>query len=311
MKIAVEPWQPDYGAPLAATLEPTAAAVDLDVEVPAASWAPIPRGGGSPPPRRVLFVDGVRRVDAWVWVGSPARPGVAASFAAGMVCCEPNLARLAACEVRHGLFSAAPELAALDTPAGSYKPRPCAGDTPEGLVAQVQRAMRDLEAGLGRAAGNTDLDADLLVLDGPLSEPLAGRAAIGWIKTHHTSYLPDAQATVVSALAPGERTPLFLTTGTWSRFSWYLRLPAPHAAGAHWAGVVRCETSGALSPAEARELADLACAELPRYASLAHKDPRAPQNLVPVAGLEHLLRHRLGDPLLCYRALRRAAAAGG
>ena len=48
---------------------------------------------------------------------------------------------------------------------------------------------------------------------------------------------------------------------------------------------------------------------LPRFASEPHKDPRAPQNLYPIAGLEHALRRRLGDPLLLERSLRRAAAS--
>ena len=47
---------------------------------------------------------------------------------------------------------------------------------------------------------------------------------------------------------------------------------------------------------------------LPRFASQAHKEPRAPQNLMPIAGLEQRLRHLLGDPVLLERALRLAAA---
>jgi hypothetical protein len=35
-------------------------------------------------------------------------------------------------------------------------------------------------------------------------------------------------------------------------------------------------------------------------------DPRAPQNLVPIAALERELRHRMGDQRLVYRALRAA-----
>jgi hypothetical protein len=43
-------------------------------------------------------------------------------------------------------------------------------------------------------------------------------------------------------------------------------------------------------------------------ASEAHLDPRAPQNLVPIAALERHLRHRMGDQGLVYRALRLALA---
>jgi hypothetical protein len=47
---------------------------------------------------------------------------------------------------------------------------------------------------------------------------------------------------------------------------------------------------------------------LPRFASEAHKDARAPQNLYPIAGLERHLKRLLGDPMLLERALRTAAA---
>ena len=43
---------------------------------------------------------------------------------------------------------------------------------------------------------------------------------------------------------------------------------------------------------------------LGRFASEPHKEPRAPQNLHPIAGLEHLLRHRIGDRDGLERALR-------
>jgi uncharacterized protein len=73
-------------------------------------------------------------------------------------------------------------------------------------------------------------------------------------------------------------------------------------------GVVRCELPAAGSVAAAVARADVVSACLPRFASQAHKEPRAPQNLVPIAGLEHRLRHLLGDPIVLERALRVAAA---
>ena len=63
---------------------------------------------------------------------------------------------------------------------------------------------------------------------------------------------------------------------------------------------------GTVGDAVARAEIVLAC--LPRFASEAHKEPRAPQNLYPIAGLENQLRHRLGDALLLERSLRVAAA---
>jgi hypothetical protein len=59
---------------------------------------------------------------------------------------------------------------------------------------------------------------------------------------------------------------------------------------------------------EVRRTADRTAALLPRFASRPHKDPRAPQNLYPIAGLERELRRRLGDAGVLYRALRAAAA---
>jgi hypothetical protein len=47
---------------------------------------------------------------------------------------------------------------------------------------------------------------------------------------------------------------------------------------------------------------------LPRYASAPHRDPRAPQNLLPVGQLERALRHRLGDRAYVARLIQEAFA---
>jgi hypothetical protein len=142
--------------------------------------------------------------------------------------------------------------------------------------------------------------------------PLRGRAhldrTVGYIKTHHASYLPGPQAAVVGALKPGQRTPAFTMGTSWERNSWYLQLPGTD--GVPWSGVVRLECSADLEPKDVTRLADLTARVLPPFASTPYKDPRAPQNLVPIGGLERQLKHRLGDERLLYRALRAAAAAG-
>ena len=108
----------------------------------------------------------------------------------------------------------------------------------------------------------------------------------------------------------GERTPLFLIGqgGAYPRYSWYQRL-ADFADGHSWSGVVRCEVSSALTLKHAQLIANRTAAVLPVVGSEAHVDPRAPQNLVPIAALERELRRRLGDPAFVYRALRSAVAA--
>jgi len=189
---------------------------------------------------------------------------------------------------------------AITTRCGSYVPVLADGEATEDLVAQLQDQMRALErltaAGLG--------PADLTIVDGPLSRP-AVDGAIGYVKTHQRAYLPVEVSGVVGALAPGQRTPLFRIATREPRFAWYARLPG--GEGHPWAGVVRGETLGDLPVDTVRGLADLAAVTLPRFASSAHKDPRAPQNLHPIAELERALRRRLGDPALLYRSLRLAA----
>jgi hypothetical protein len=117
---------------------------------------------------------------------------------------------------------------------------------------------------------------------------------------------PTAQHGVVSALEDGQRTPVFATGTAFSRYACYLRLPGGLATP--WAGVVRLEVPADLDVPDAIALLARAAGVLPRYASEPHKEPRAPQNLYPIAGLERALRRRLGDEALLYRALRQAAA---
>jgi len=54
---------------------------------------------------------------------------------------------------------------------------------------------------------------------------------------------------------------------------------------------------------EAGRLANLTAFHLPAFASKPEHDPRAPQNLLPVGGLERRLRHEMGDALFIRRAI--------
>lgn len=312
MRFAVESWAPDYGASTdgADELEPANGHVTTDVEEADRDWRPLDPAPGRV--ERILFVDGVRRIDGRVWItgeGDRSHPGVVASYAAGAVCCDAGAdarARVDRCEVRRAVFSAAPDLSGITTRHGAYQPCAVGAGNGDVLTLALQQRMGELEALVAAEAGGTD--ADLLVVDGPLSKLPSRLPAVGYVKTHHRQYLPDPLVAVVGQLRAGQRTPLFVTTAQWSRYSWYLRLPSTDGPGAHpWAGVVRCEVSGDHATAAARRVADRVAATLPTYASSAHKDPRAPQNLVPIAELERVLRRHLGDPTLLYRGLRLAA----
>jgi len=304
MDFVVDAWDPGYGTAFEAeALEPSTADVDCGVEMPPDRWRPV-RPAETAVARSVGFVDGVRRIDARVWItgaDGQTSAGIAASFAAGIAHCD-GVATVESAEVRRGVFSAAPDLGPVTTRAGTWEPRATDGDSVEGLSLGVQQRMTALEAHVAHGAG----DAELLVVDGPLRLPGYPPQTVGYVKTHHASYLPAAVSGQIGSLQPGERTPLFLLSTPWAKFCWYARLPA--ASGHAWAGIVRGEVYADMAPVQAAALADRSTATLPRFSSTPHKDPRAPQNLHPIAALERALRRRLGDHALIYRSLRQAAS---
>jgi hypothetical protein len=314
VRFAVDPWDPSYGTSLDAELGESAAQVALDVELPAAEWQPIDPDPAAVAPDAVLFVDGVRRVDAQVWVedgGPDAAPALCASYAAGVVCCCRNGgAHLLTADVRRGLFTTAGSAADVATAAGTYRATRTAG-RPDIAPAQllslaVQRELADTElAAAATARGGHGSADDLLVVDGPLRGRQHLPRVIGFVKTHRSDYLPPQLGGVVGMLRTGQRTPVFRLGSSWERHTWYLRLPC--RPGTPWAGIVRVECSAELPAADAIALATRSQVTLVRFASTEYKDARAPQNLYPIAGLERELRRRLGDQALLYRAIRRAS----
>ena len=337
MRFAVDGWDPGYGSSLEAEddLGRSSARVETDVEVAAARWRPIPADPTLARPSAILFVDGVRRIEARIWIddlpdpdavarpdlaglSSPATdasPALCASYAAGAVCCCAAGAHLLTALPRRGVFTVAGHAVDVRTPAGTYSAVRTTADPEKGLAvtlsAALQRQLGDLEV-LAATEARASLPAhgvtgetDLMVVDGPLRGRQHLPRALGFIKSHRASYLPADLHAMVSVLAAGERTPVFRMGTSWDRHAWYLRLPG--LPGAPWAGVVRLECSADLTTAEAVRLANVSQAALPRFASTEYKDSRAPQNLYPIGGLETALRRRLGDPALLYRALRSAA----
>lgn len=300
MRFTVESWDSDYGTPADPELTDASAEVDASVELPPERWEPL--AVDAEPAAEVLFVDGVRRVDATVWISQPPdfpAYSLAATYAAGAVRCS-DAATLEAVEVERGLFTAtgAQDVA---TTVGTYRVKTTRGTTAEQLWLGIQQRLADLESAVARRLGG----AELIVVDGPLSHSRDIPDAVGYVKSQRVQYLPLELRAVLTGLPVGYRTPLFLTSQNWSRFSWYVRLAtAPGPAG----GLVRCELSADRPAADAIRAAGRVTATLPRFASALHKDPRAPQNLYPIGGLERELRRRLGDRDLAIRALRRAAA---
>jgi uncharacterized protein len=318
VKLHVDAWDPAYGS----GFEPgesgggpggeSTAQLAPDVELAPDAWRPISAPAGAARPSVVLLVDGVRRIDARVWIvddDGSVHQGLAASYAAGVVRCDlrAGAAEVAPPRVEHGLFTSSRE--AEDVIAGSvrYVVRRAGRDDFKVLIGGIQARLQAMEAEAAMAARATaaGTEDDLLVVDGPLRGRAHLPRALGYVKTHRVEYLPPELSTVVGALGAGQRCPVFLLGTNWHRYTWYLRLPGP--AGSPWSGVVRVECSADLTPAAAIALANLSASVLPRFASTPYKDPRAPQNLVPIAGLERRLRSLLGDGRLLHRALTMAA----
>jgi hypothetical protein len=128
---------------------------------------------------------------------------------------------------------------------------------------------------------------------------------VGIIKRFSRLYLDPEREGLLALLQPGQRTPLFGiadVSGRTRLYAWYLRLATLRPEWHDHAGLVRCEVSAGLGIADAIRIANQVTALLPEYAGRP-SDPRAPQNLAPIAGLETWLRRHMGDSQLVRRAL--------
>ncbi|WP_373316655.1 DNA double-strand break repair nuclease NurA [Phytomonospora endophytica] len=301
----VDAWDPAYVSDDGVTQ--SKAKVDAGIEVPLAEWGPRDPADTSLP-SSVLLVDGVRRLDAHLWLtpddNGEARPGICASYAAGVVrCSTAGGAKVVASRVMHGLFTSAKDAPSLRAyPTAVYTAHRVGDGETGDLVNAVQQHLRALEIAVTDQAEVQD--DELLIVDGPLHGRAHVPRALGYIKSHRVQYLTAELIRVVNALKAGQRTPVFALDTSWERYSWYLRLPGADVPAA---GLVRLEASMDLTLDQVTTLADNAARVLPRLASSPYKDPRAPQNLTPIAGLEKRLRTLLGDQRLLQRGLRAAA----
>jgi uncharacterized protein len=308
-RFRLDPFAADYDAAVQLTeAEEPSASVDILVE--RADWEPV-RPPAAPGPERVFFVDGVRRVEHRLLVEREEGSlfGLLGSYGVGAACLDRRSARIShervgrLCVVGGGLL-----LPGVTTPVPGgrsslvFEPRLVPDNTALAPLDGLQTAMREGEARLAEALG---AEADMVVLDGPLTFLGSTTAPIvGLVKRLMRSYLAAPEAGLLRRLEVGERTPLFLIQDARApKYSWYQRLAHGRYIQAALTGVVRLEVSGALPLAHAGAVADTACRLLPRLASDAAHDPRAPSNLVPIGGLEQRLRRLLGDPLLIRRAI--------
>ncbi len=66
MRYTVESWAADYGASSEPAMRDASEPPRLDIELPVGRWVPITPS--SPGADVVVFIDGVRRVDANIWI---------------------------------------------------------------------------------------------------------------------------------------------------------------------------------------------------------------------------------------------------
>jgi uncharacterized protein len=307
-RVTLDPWSAEYDASLLlAESEEPEARVDLRVEQ--ADWRAV-RPVAAPPFRAPCFVDGVRRVDHRLRVSGDGatRFGLLGTFAVGACASDVQPAIVHEIVSRVACIGGGLVLPSFEVPrergrmALLFQGHTVAENTPLAPVQGLQNAMRRAEAVLAAEIAER---GGLVFLDGPLTFAGGARGAvIGFVKRLLRAYLPVDAAALLPRLAVGERTPLFLVAhDAHPRYSWYARIARGRAVEDPLTGVVRLETAADDGLEAARARADASAGLLPAFASDPAHDPRAPQNLLPIGGLESRLRHLMGDPLMVRRAI--------
>jgi hypothetical protein len=308
--VRIDPWTVEYGAETPGVSMPddgSEGQADVDVELPAGAWRELRPATGRPA-SVVFFVDGVRRIDARLVVtkGASVVHGALGSYGVGAVRAGEGRAQFAHTEVGRAVIFGSGEHPGSGIDLGQslgYLPRSTADADPDAPLRALHAEMRGREAEL---AARLAADRSLVIADGPLNigPPPAG-CVVGLVKRLFRTYLPPDGLAVVRELSPRARTPVFLIggEGRFARYSWFARLGTPLKMESAFTGIVRLEVPEAIGAPEAIRLADAITGWLPSFVPPRARDPRAPQNLVPIGALEEHLRHRLGDARLIRRRL--------
>ena len=318
------PWSVEQGpssdAPLSGGGDNGAFRIDTSVE---GQWTP--RHPSGDVPQVVQIVDGVRRVEAYAvsdTVSGAIAPALFGSYAAGVVRCESGRASVpedrGLLHVEHCYLQVGPTAEDLIVAAGGNELRYRAVPVPNALkpsdlVRELTNRMLKAEADLAKRLSR---DSSALTLeDGPLRTWPAGPRVAGYIKRTAKWYIGPEERAIFDDLDVGDRTPLFRFAREGKagrdRFAWYVWIAnlGPHVHPI--ASVMRLETWATVPVEQAARLADECALILPLLAGSPLRDPRAPQNLTPVSGLETRLRHLLGDRELLRRLIVVALAERG
>jgi hypothetical protein len=309
LEVRIDPWQAEYGPEVAAEDQSGSRETVLqDVEVERARWRPIVPAGVAAP-SALVFVDGVRRLEARIQISDRQRDvvyGAFGSYAAGAVRVSDGAASFREMRVDRVVATGAgvelPAVVAI-MPSALYRPVHAAESDVDAPLRRLQQEMRQAEEILARELASRG-DA-LVVADGPLTFEGAGRGhAVGYVKRISEWYISDPG--FLATLPPGGRTPLFEIHAKqrFARYAWFVRIAPGLVGDSPMSGIVRLEVSATdVALAGARALADATAGVLPRFAPSRARDPRAPQNLTPIGALESRLRRAMGDGTLLRRQI--------
>ena len=312
MPIYLDPWSPDFVSSLQAEQPEEVSSSDVRIDVESPAWEAI---RPDLTPVDFIFVDGVRRVESRVIVqDGKIFYGVFGSAAAGgiwMKKAQLNLTQnsLIKSFVQRYLITGGGILPFENQIAIKnlfFLPVSIPDENHDSPAQKLQQLMRDLEGKVIQELSEKESDS-LLIADGPLHFPWAkNSSALGYIKSFHQWYLPAPQLQLLEALNPAERTPIFLISGQSSqfpsRFSWFVRLSKPNPGDSPLSGLARLESVCDFGIEKAKSLADSSCL-LSFYGASRERDPRSPQNLLPIGILESQLKHLLGDSGILKRAI--------
>lgn len=304
----------------------------IDIETP--RWGAVAARAIPERLHTVYVVDGKRRMESRVFVeddhGEAGMGGFGAYVVGAVRLCPHGSRQAELTDVRaQRLLAHAPglrldpyRLSPRDPHTGLLQYTPIQADSAEPLAPlhKLQQAMlaaeQDLSHGLASQVPFDEGDdrealTSLTLQDGTLRSRNLGGAVVGCVKTMQTQYLPADRASLLADLRPGERTPILHMRsehGRVTRFIWYVRLCEAAFYQHPMSGVMRLEMYAPdepdFLPPIVREVASVSGTLLCRLASQGHKDPRAPQNLIPTAALEQAMTRAMGSADLVTRRLR-------
>ncbi len=277
----------------------------------------------------VYLVDGRQRVDAQIADSRGHRALLATVIAGAVLRDGAGIRPIGEPLKEHILLHSADLEEPLPPGLSHYRPIQTPRSDPASLRAKVTEQMRRLEARLANELTDDPLSGQspdgpvhraggLVIVDGqifPGEEPYkAPGQLLGYTKTQAATYLGPGEQALLHTLQPHQRTPIFSIPGYALRrpldvFSWYVRLPLePSVPFYGGAALLRVETPTP-EPAEASKLADFSVSLFCTLASSPARDPRAPQNLIPIGGLEQWLGRHLGHGEVIRRRIVQALFA--